>query len=283
MQRKTGFVRSCIVFSYNKLAVIGFMLLLIILVLGIFAPFLAPYPEDAGLIVNFSEKLLPPSRSHLLGTDEIGRDVLSRIMFGIRISLSLAGIVLVISLPIGVFLGVCAAYFGGWTEQVIMRITDIFSAVPPLVFALAISVVLKPSLQNSIFAIAFVWWRGFCRLAYGEALSIKQEDYISVSHSIGASHFHIMFREILPNMLSPIIVKTTLDAGYAILIGTAISFLGVGASPPTAELGLMVASSRYLLPLYWWPSLFPGLAIFIIVLSLNLVGGGLRDFFSKEI
>jgi len=283
MQRKTNFIRNCIVFSYNKPAVIGLVLLLIILIIGIFATLLAPYPEDAGLIVNFSERLLPPSRSHLLGTDDIGRDVLSRIIFGIRISLSLAGIVLVMSLPIGVFLGVFAAYFGGWTEQVIMRITDIFSAIPPLVFALAISAMLKPSLQNSIFAIALVWWRGFCRLAYGETLSIKQEDYMVASRSIGASHFHLMFKEILPNMLSPIIIKATLDAGYAILIGTAISFLGVGASPPTPELGSMVANTRHFLPSFWWPSLFPGLTIFVIVLSFNLVGDGLRDFFSREV
>jgi len=283
MQRKTGFIRGCIKFSRNKPAVVGFALLLIILIVGIFAPLLAPYPEDAGLVVHFSEKLLPPSLDHLLGTDEAGRDILSRIMFGIRISLSLAGIVLVISIPIGVFLGVCAAYFGGWIEQVIMRITDVFLAIPVLIFALVISAVLKPSLQHSIFAIAFVWWRSFCRLAYGETLSIKQEDYITVSRSIGASHFHLMFKEILPNMLSPIIVKATLDAGYAILVGTAISFLGVGASPPTPELGIIVADGRDYLPECWWSSFFAGFTIFAIVLSFNLVGDGLRDFFGEEV
>jgi peptide/nickel transport system permease protein len=203
-------------------------------------------------------------------------------MFGIRISLSLAGIVLVIAIPIGVFLGICAGYFGGGCEQVIMRVTDVFLAIPPLVFALVVSGVLGGSLQHSILAIAFVWWRGFCRLAYGETLSIKQEDFVTVSRSIGASHFHLMLKEILPNMASPIIVKATLDAGYAILIGTAISFLGVGASPPTPELGVMVAHARNFLPTYWWPSFFPGLTIFVIVLSFNLMGDGLRDFFGVE-
>lgn len=283
MQRKANFIRGCIKFSHNKPAVVGFMLLVIILITAIFAPFIAPYPQDAGLVVRFSDKLLPPNRDYLLGTDGVGRDVLSRIMFGARISLSLAGIVLIISIPIGVLLGISAAYFRGGIEQLIMRFTDVVSAIPPIVFALVISAVLKPSLQNSILAIAFVWWRGFCRLAYGEALSIKQEDYITVSRSIGASHFHLMFIEILPNMLSPIIVKATLDAGYAILIGAAISFLGVGASPPTPELGVMVAHARHYLPSCWWSSMFPGFTIFAIVLSFNLVGDGLRDFFGVEV
>lgn len=283
MLARSNFLRGCIRFSYNRPAVVGFVLLVFTLIVAVFAPLIAPYPEDAGLVVRFSDKLTPPNPKYLLGTDGLGRDVLSRIMFGIRISLSLAGIVLIISVPIGVLLGICAAYFRGGIEQIIMRITDVFSAIPPIVFALVISAVLKPSLQHSILAIAFVWWRGFCRLAYGEALSIKQEDYITVSRSIGASHFHVMFKEILPNMLSPIIVKATLDAGYAILIGTAISFLGVGASPPTPELGVMVAHARHYLPSCWWSSLFPGLSIFVIVLSFNLFGDGLRDFFGVEV
>ena len=283
MQRKGIFLRGSIIFYHNKPAVIGFLLLSVILIAGIFAPFVAPYPQDAGLVVHFDQKLLPPSWDHLFGTDEIGRDVLSRILFGIRISLSIAVIVLGISVPIGVFLGICAAYFRGGIEQVIMRITDIFSAIPPLVFALVISAVLKPSLQNSMLAIAFVWWRTYCRLAYGEALSVKEEDYVAVSRSIGTSHFHLMFKEILPNMISPIIVKTTLDAGVTILLGTSISFLGVGASPPTPELGIMVADARHFLPSCWWASLFPGFTIFVIVLSFSLVGDGLRDFFGVEV
>lgn len=283
MRRKTDFVRGCIKFSRNRPALVGFVLLVIILIVAVLAPFVAPYPEDAGLVVRFSDKFTPPCWSHPLGTDEIGRDVLSRIIFGVRISLSLSGIVLVIAIPVGVFLGICAGYFGGGTEQVIMRVTDVFLAIPPLVFALVLSGVLGRSLQHSILAIAFVWWRGFCRLAYGETLSIKQEDYVTVSRSIGASHLHLMLKEILPNMVSPIIVKATLDAGYAILVGTAISYLGVGASPPTPELGVMVAHGRNFLPTYWWPSLFPGLTIFVIVLSFNLVGDGLRDFFGVEV
>ena len=282
MRRKADFVRGCIKFSRNKLAVAGLVILLIMLAAAGFAPFLAPYPEHIGHVVNFKERLSPPSWGHLFGTDEAGRDVLSRTMFGIRISVSLGGIVLAIAVPIGVFLGICAGYFEGGIGQVIMRITDIFSAIPALVFALVLSALFGRSLQHAILAISFIWWRSFCRVAYGETLSIKQEDYITVSRSIGASHFHLMFREILPNMLTVIIVKATLDAGAAILVGTAISFLGVGASPPIPELGVMVSHGRHYLPTCWWPSFFPGMAIFVLVLGFNLVGDGLRDFFGLE-
>lgn len=283
MKRKGKFIKGCIRFSYNKTAVVGLILLCTLVFISTLATYIAPYPKDAGMVVHFAEKHKPPSLEHPFGTDGIGRDVLSRTIYGIRISLSLAVIVLGISIPIGVFLGVVAGYFGGRTEQIIMRITDVASSIPPIVFALVISGIMGRSLQNSILAIAFIWWRGFCRLAYGETLSVKQEPYVTVALSLGASHLHIMFFEILPNMLSPIIVKATLDAGYAILVGTAISFLGVGAEPPTPELGVMVAHSRHYLPAVWWPSLFPGLTIFIIVLSFNLIGDGLRDFFGVEV
>jgi peptide/nickel transport system permease protein len=250
---------------------------------ALLAPWVSPYPEDAYDVVRFDKQLEPPSKDFLLGTDEAGRDVLSRIFFGARISLMLAGVVLLIAIIIGVPLGICAAYYGGKVEQFIMRVTDAFCSIPPLVMALAISVALSPNLVNSMLAIGFVWWRSFCRLAYGEALSIKQENYVLVSRSLGASGLYVMFGEILPNMSSSLLVKTTLDAGYAILVGTSISFLGAGANPPTPEWGLMVTYARHYLPGAWWASLFPGLAIFLTVLSFNLLGDGLRDFFGVEV
>jgi len=281
--RKKGFVRGLIKLSKNRLAVMGAAFLLFTICLAIVAPWIAPYPEDAFDEVDFASQLLPPSTKYLMGTDEAGRDVLTRVLYGARISLSLAGIVLLLAVGIGVPLGLCAGYFGGKLEQVIMRITDVFCAIPALVLALAVSVALSPSTVNSMLAIGFVWWRSFCRLAYGETLSIKQENYVMVSRSLGASKLHIMFREILPNMSSSILVKITLDAGYAILVGTAISFLGAGANPPTAEWGLMVAYARHYLPGAWWASFFPGMAIFATVLSFNLLGDGLRDFFGVEV
>ncbi len=281
--RKEGFARGIAKLSRNKLSVFGGIYVLLAIVFAILAPWIAPYPEDAGDAVHFESQLSPPSMKHIMGTDEAGRDVFTRVLFGARISLLLAVVVLSIAVGIGVPLGLYAGYYGGKTEQVIMRITDIFCAIPPLVLALAVSVALSPSLISSMLAIGFVWWRSFSRISYGETLSIKQENYVLVTKSFGASDLHVMFREILPNMSSSILVKVTLDAGYAILVGTSLSFLGAGVNPPTAEWGLMVADGRHYLPNGWWASLFPGLAIFVTVLSFNLLGDGLRDFFGVEV
>ncbi len=283
VKRKEGLERALCRFKKNKLAIVGLVIITVEVLAALFAPVLAPYPQDAGKHVDFANQLVPPGREHLFGTDEVGRDILSRVLFGARISLQLAATVLLFAVLIGVPLGIAAGYFGGWVEQVIMRVTDMFLALPPLVFALAISAVLRPSLQSCILAISFVWWRGFCRLAYGETLSLKQEDYVQAAKALGASDWHIMIREILPNMTSPILVKISLDAGYAILVGTAISFLGLGAQPPTPEWGVMISEGRSYLPHAWWPSLFPGLAIFATVLSFNFIGDGLRDFFDVDV
>jgi peptide/nickel transport system permease protein len=251
---------------------------------AIFAPLIAPYPEDAGDAVHFGERMFqPPSRKYPFGTDEVGRDVLSRVIFGSRVSLSLGAIVLLIAVGVGVPLGLIAGYFGGGLETIIMRVTDIFLSIPPLVLALAVSVIFEPNLQNSMFAIAFTWWPWYARLAYGETLSIKEEDFVEVSESLGVSKFYIIFREILPNMTSTLLVKVTLDIGYAILTGAALGFLGLGAQPPTPEWGTMVSYGRIYLPKMWWLSTFPGLAIFITVLGFNLLGDGLRDFFDVEV
>ena len=281
--RKEGFARGIAKLSRNKLSVFGGIYVLLAILFAVSAPWIAPYPEDAGDAVHFESQLSPPTLKHIMGTDEAGRDVFTRVLFGARISLLLAVVVLSIAVGIGVPLGLCAGYYGGKIEQAIMRITDIFCAIPPLVLALAASVALSPSLVSSMLAIGFVWWRSFSRVAYGETLSIKQENYVVVAKSFGASNLHLMFREILPNMSSSILVKVTLDAGYAILVGTSISFLGAGVNPPTAEWGLMVADGRHYLPNGWWASLFPGLAIFVTVLSFNLLGDGLRDFFGVEV
>jgi len=281
--RKEGVVRGIIKISRNKLSVAGAIFLLVAILLAIFAPWVSPYPEDAYDSVNFGEQLQPPGLKHIMGTDEAGRDVFTRVLYGARISLLLAVVVLSISISIGIPLGICAGYYGGRIDQVIMRMTDVTCAIPALVLALAISVALSPNLFNCMLAIGFVWWRGFCRIAYGETLSVKQENYVLISKSLGASNGHIIFREILPNLTSSLTVKTSLDAGYAILVGTSISFLGAGANPPTPEWGLMVASGRHYLPDAWWASLFPGLAIFATVLSFNLLGDGLRDYFGVEV
>jgi peptide/nickel transport system permease protein len=282
-KRKEGLARSWVRFRKNPLSMAGLIFLALITLAALLAPWIAPYPQDASLGVHFDKALSPPSREHLFGTDEAGRDIFSRLLFGARLSLMLAVIVLGISFSIGVPLGIIAGYYGGAVDEIIMRVTDVFSSIPALVMAMAVCVLLRPSLENSMIAIALVWWRSFCRLAYGETLSLKQEDFVTVSRSLGSSSPYIMFREILPNMTSSLLVKLTLDAGYAILVGTSISYLGAGASPPTPEWGIMVAEGRHSLPGSWWASLFPGLAIFLTVLSFNLLGDGLRDFFDVKV
>jgi peptide/nickel transport system permease protein len=280
--RKTGFRRRLSRLLRNRLAVAGFVTLMLLILVALLAPWIAPYPDDVADSLNFDAVLSPPSLEHLMGTDEVGRDVLTRVMFGARWSLAMAAIVLAIAVTIGVPLGLVAGYYGGRLEQLLMRITDGFSAVPALVLALAITVLLGPSLLNAMVAIGLVWWRSFARIAHGQTLSKKQENYVTVAKSLGASDLHIMFREILPNISSPLFVSISLNAGYAVLTGTALSFLGAGARPPTPEWGQMVASSRNYLPGGWWASLFPGLGIFITVVSFNLIGDGLRDYFSDE-
>ncbi|TSH92153.1 ABC transporter permease [Verticiella sediminum] len=281
-RRRTGLARGWHRFRSNRLAFAGTLVLVVLLVVALLAPWIAPYPDDIADAVHFDVLLQPPSWQHWMGTDEAGRDVLTRVMYGARLSFMMVAIVLSIAVAIGVPVGLVAGYFGGRIEQLLMRITDVFSAVPALVLALAITVVLGPSLENAMIALGFVWWRGFARIAHGRTLSIKQENFITVARTLGASHLHIMFREILPNMTSSLLVSLSLNAGYAILVGTSLSFLGAGASPPAAEWGLMVATSRHYLPDAWWASMFPGLAIFVTVMSFNLLGDGLRDFLGED-
>lgn len=269
-------------FLRNRPALIGATLMLVLLFCAIFAPLMYPYPEDVADAVHFDRVLQPPSWDYWMGTDETGRDVLTRVLAGAKLSLAMGGIVIAMAVVIGVPVGLVAGYYGGKIEAVLMRITDVFSSIPALVLALAISVVLGSSFANAILALGLVWWRVFARLAHGQTLSLKSENYVTAARQMGASDLRIMFREILPNMASPLLVAASLDAGAVILIGTSISFLGAGASPPTAEWGLMVAGGRHYLPGAWWPSLFPGLAIFVTVMSLNLIGDGLRDLFAGD-
>lgn len=283
LKHKGNLQRAIYRFKKNPLSLVGLSIVLLMILMAVFAPFIAPYPEDARDAVHFGKMFQAPNSKHLLGTDEVGRDVLSRIIFGSRISLMVGVVVLSVAVGVGVPLGLMAGYFGGKTETFIMRITDIFLSIPPLVLALAVSAALEPNLKNSMFAISFTWWPWYARLAYGEALSIKEEDFVEVCESLGASRLYIALREILPNMTSALVIKISLDMGYAILIGAALGFLGLGAQPPTPEWGTLVSLGRNHLPRMWWLSTFPGLFIFLTVLGFNLLGDGLRDFFEVEV
>ncbi|SFG37996.1 peptide/nickel transport system permease protein [Desulfotomaculum arcticum] len=269
-------------FSRNKLSVIGLVIVLAVVVVAVFAPYVAPFPEHAGSFVDYEHANLAPSTTYLLGTDNIGRDILSRIFFAFRGALYMAFLVLVISLPVGVILGLLAGYFKGtWIDTVIMRTTDIFLAVPPLILALAISSVLKPNLTNAMIAVTVMWWPWYTRLVYGMATSMRNEYFVTAAELIGAGKFHILFREILPNCLSPIFTKMALDVGWVILLGAALSFVGLGEQPPTPALGQMVSDGSRYMPDLWWMTIFPSLAIIIIILGFNLLGDGIRDMLAK--
>lgn len=270
-------------FRQSTLSVMGLGIVGLIIIAAVLAPLIAPHPQHAGSVVNFEASLKPPSRTYIMGTDDAGRDIFSRTLFGARISMVLGIVVLAIAVLVGVPLGLVAGYWGGRLGNAIMRVTDVFLAVPPIALALAVTVALRPNLTNAMLAIAFAWWPWYTRLVYGQVLSIREEQFVEASRSMGAGPLRIAFHEILPNVWSPILVKLTLDMGFVILTATGLSFLGLGAQPPTPEWGTMIAEGRGYLPGYWWASTFPGLAIFLAVMGFNLLGDGLRDVFDVQI
>jgi peptide/nickel transport system permease protein len=281
--RRENLGRAWYKFSRNPLSTIGGTTVVVIVLLAIFAPFVAPYPEHAKPFTDFANASQPPSWQHPFGTDEIGRDILSRVIFGFRFSLSMGVVVLSIVVPVGVLLGLIAGYYHGtWVDTVIMRVTDIFLAVPPLILALAIASVLEPNLFHSMIAITLMWWPWYTRLVYGLTSAQRNEFYVSSAETTGASTPHILFREILPNEVSPIFTKMSLDMGWVIIIGSMLSFVGLGVQPPKPGLGTMVASGAKYLPDQWWIAIFPALGIVVVVLGFNLLGDGLRDLFAAE-
>jgi peptide/nickel transport system permease protein len=282
-RRMESLGRSWYKFSRNPVSIVGLATVILVTFLAIFAPVVAPYPEHAGAFVDFENASQPPSLQHPFGTDVVGRDILSRVFFGFRFSLLMGVIVLALVVPPGVTLGLLAGYNQGtWLETVIMRVTDVFLAVPPLILALAITSVLTPNLTNAMFAVSLMWWPWYTRLVYGLASTLRNEFFVNSAEAIGASKGHIMFREILPNCISPIFTKMSLDMGWVILIGSALSFVGLGVQPPKPGLGTMVADGAKYLPDQWWISVFPALAIVVVVLGFNLLGDGLRDMFAAE-
>ncbi|AFV11912.1 D,D-dipeptide ABC transport system permease protein DppC [Thermacetogenium phaeum DSM 12270] len=278
-----NFKKAWYKFSRNKMSVVGLVIVVLIILSAVFAHFVAPYPHHAGAFVNYAEANLAPSWDHLLGTDVFGRDILSRIIYAFRGALTMGIGVLVVVVPIGTIIGLIAGYMKGTLiETVLMRITDVFLALPPLILALAVCAVMRPTLFNSMMAVCISWWPWYARLVYGMATSLRNEVYVRAAELIGASRFHIIFREILPNCLAPIFTKMMLDMGWVILTGASLSFVGLGEQPPTPALGTMVSDGAKYLPDYWWISIFPAIAIMIIVLAFNLLGDGVKDMLSTE-
>jgi len=267
----------------NPLTAFGLGIIFILIVTVLFAPFLAPYPDQGRGLSNLKERLLSPSIKHPLGTDNLGRDILSRIIFGSRISLRASLVVILIVLLIGVPLGLIAGYFGGKVDDIIMRFADMVLAFPSLLLAIAIVASLGPSLMNALIAVSLPWWPWYTRLMRSQVLSIKEMQFVESARAIGVSRWRIMFRHILPNCLSPIIVQATLDMGYIILAIAGLGFLGLGTQPPTADWGVMVSDGREFFMIQWWISTFSGAAIFLTVLAFNLVGDGIREALDPKI
>ena len=282
--RRENLGRSWYKFSRNPLSISGGMTILILDLMAIFAPYIVPFPDHATKpFTDFANASQPPNAVNYFGTDEIGRDIFSRTVYGLRFSITMGILVLALVVPVGVFLGLVAGYYQGTRiDTVIMRTTDIFLAVPPLILALAIASVLEPNLTHSMLAVSLMWWPWYTRLVYGLASTQRNEHYVSSAELICASTPHILFREILPNTLSPIFTKMSLDMGWVIIIGASLSFVGLGVQPPRPGLGTMVSSGSKYLPDQWWISLFPALAIVVLVLGFNLLGDGLRDMFAAE-
>ena len=267
----------------NPLFVTGVAVVAALVIAALFAPYITPYPQDALHGINFAEKLKPPSLQHLFGADALGRDIFTRVVFGARMSLKIGLTVILLSLAIGVPLGLIAGFFGGKTDEIIMRLTDMFLAFPPILLPLAIAAALGASIINAMIAIAISWFPWYVRLIRAQVLTVKEELYVEAARSIGVSRPLIICRHILPNVLSPVIIQASMDMGYAILMAASLSFIGVGAKPPTVEWGLMITSARAYFLDYWWTVTFPGLAIFVSVLAFNLVGDGLRDILDPKI
>lgn len=261
-------------FTQHKLNLVGLGIVLCLTFAGVFAPWLAPYdPAEQ----NIADRLQPPNSEHLMGTDQVGRDVFSRILYGARISLKVSLMVVTISLLIGIVMGLVSGYAGGWVDEAIMRLVDLLIAYPGLLFALIVVAVLGPSLVNLLIALAVTGWTGYARIIRGEVLSVKEDGFVKAAQVMGASRWRIMFRHILPNVISPIVVLATLNLGTVVLGTAGLSFLGFGAQPPTPEWGNMIAQSRDTLTSAWWIANFPGLMIMLTVVGFNLLGDGLRD------
>jgi len=261
----------------SYVGIVGVLLLFLFTLTAVFAPWIAPYPQDAKKAVHLERMLQPPSREHLLGTDDMGRDILSRILFGARISLAIGVISIFFACSIGALLGMIAGYIGGLLDEIIMRIADIFMSVPYVILGMAVAVALRPGTNNVVIAISVAFWPATARLMRGQVLSIREKEYVEASKASGGSAWWVMMVHIAPNSIAPIVVQATIQIGWAILLAATLGFIGVGVQPPLPEWGLITSTGRqYMLNAWWYPA-FPGLAIVITVIAFNLIGDALRD------
>lgn len=269
-------------FSRNKLSITGLIIVSVCILLAIFAEYITPFPEHSREYVDYANASLAPDSTFWFGTDIFGRDIFSRIVFSFRGALKMSVIVLCISVPVGVLVGLVAGYYNGkWFSTLIMRITDIFLSVPPLILALSVASLMEPNMTNSMIAITVSWWPWYTRLVYGMAVSLRNEYFVKNAELIGASRLHILIREILPNCLSPVFTKIALDVGWVILQGASLSFVGLGEQPPIPAFGQMISDGTKYMPDLWWMTIYPSLAVAFMIVGFNFLGDGIRDMFDK--
>ncbi len=266
----------------DPLALISTVIILLFILIAIFAPIVAPYPEQGQGRTNAADTMHPPSAEYLLGADRLGRDILSRIIYGARPALVVPIGVVLFAVLIGVPLGAIAGYKGGWIDEVIMRITDLFLAFPSLLLAMAIAASIGRGLDKAAIALVISWWPWYTRIARGVAVSLKEQYFVEAAQAIGVRDIVIIFRHILPNTLSPVLVQATVDLGTVILAMGGLAFIGLGTQPPSPDWGLMISEGRTFILDQWWIATYPGIAIFIVVLAFNLLGDTLRDIFDPR-
>ena len=264
-------------FRSSWVSILGLAIVAFLLLLAAAGPAIIPYPQHVAGMVDTASRFIPPSAAHWFGTNEVGQDVLSLTVAGTRISLLSGLAVVILGSTVGILVGALAGFLGGWVDEVLMRLSDLMLTVPGLILAMAVAAALGPGLLNMVVAITLSWWPGYARLVRGEVIAKKEEQFVIAARAVGAGTARLLFRHILPNIMSPIIVKMSLDMGFAILTVASLGFIGIGVKPPTPEWGSLLSVARGNMPDYWWTAIFPGLAIFLTVLALNLVGEGLSD------
>lgn len=261
-------------FKKNHLAVLGGVIVLCLFAIAILAPFITPYDPNA---IDVKHILEPPSLQHPFGTDDLGRDVLSRVVFGSRISLAVGFVAVGIATFIGMVLGAFSGYYGGWVDRVIMRFVDIMLSIPTFFLILAVIAFLEPSIWNIMVVIGLTSWMGVARLVRAEFLSLKEREFVLAARGLGASDLRVIFRHIMPNSMAPVLVSAVLGIAGAVLVESALSFLGIGVQPPTPSWGNILTAGKDNIEIAWWLSVFPGVAILITVMAYNLLGEGIRD------
>ncbi|MCE5209426.1 MAG: ABC transporter permease [Chloroflexi bacterium] len=269
-------------FRRNKLSIIGLIIVFISIVFALFPQWFMRFPQHVQQFVDYKNASLAPNSTYWFGTDVFGRDIFSRLIYSFRGAILMSVVVLGISVPFGVFLGLLAGYYHGtWIDTVIMRITDVFLALPALILALSIASLLEPNMTNTMLVITIMWWPWYTRLAYSNAVGYSEEYFVKIADLIGASKMHILIKELLPNCLSPILTKMALDVGWVILLGASLSFVGLGEQPPTPAFGQMISDGAKYMPDMWWMTIFPSLGVIFIIIGFNFLGDGIRDMFDK--